>query len=119
MTKFLTIILLFLSLGLLGTGFYFKKSSTEIIEADLQSFLLDEIGQVQLQQWKKYLNEKISIDYKSEKLLEIQAIGVSYDRVSGLIDNFQLIKYAKLHKLKLQGDQDNSSFNISAVLTLP
>ena len=41
MTKFLTIILLFLSLGLLGTGFYFKKSSTEIIEADLQSFLLD------------------------------------------------------------------------------
>jgi hypothetical protein len=119
MIKLLTINLLFFSLGLLGAGFYLKKSSREINEADLQFFLLDETRQIQLEEWGKYLNEKVSIDYKSEKLVEIQAIGVSYDRVSGLVNNFQLIKYAKLHRLKLQGDQANSSFSISAVLSLP
>ena len=101
-----------------------KKKETEngFHEAVMDNTGLNKINFFNLgkeNRWEKYLNEKVSIDYKSEKLLEIQAIGVSYDRVSGLLNNFQLIKYAKLHRLKLQGDQDHSSFSISAVLSLP
>tara|TARA_B110000259_G_scaffold187189_1_gene240546 strand:+ start:1283 stop:1645 length:363 start_codon:yes stop_codon:yes gene_type:complete len=111
--------MLMLSAGIVVAGFELKSWNRSPILFDEQALLLNSDTQLISPAWKEYLNHDVRIVAVTAKVFEVSLENINHTKISSLLDRFQKIKHAKLHKLHLIADKQKQTFDLLVVLTLP
>ena len=112
-----TSVLVLLSGIIMIASFELKSWSNGVASNDVQNFI--KVNETQLDEslWGKYLGRKLELNMVTSNIFEINLKNVPAGEISSLLEKFQSVRYAQVHKLDLIASQADQMFNISAIVT--
>ena len=113
-----TSVLVLLSAVVMVTSFKLKTWNNSFASNDIQSFI--KVGETQLDQslWTEYLGRELDLNVVTSNIFEINLMNVPDGEIRILLEKFQSLRYAQVHKLDIIASQADQVFNILAVVTL-
>ena len=113
-----TSVLVLLSAVVMVTSFKLKTWNNSFASNDIQSFI--KVGETQLDQslWGKYLGSELDLNVVTPNIFEIDLMNVPAGEISILLEKFQSLRYAQVHKIDIIASQADQIIDILAVITL-
>ena len=99
-------------------SFELKTWNNSLASNDIQSFIKVDETQLDQSLWKEYLGHELDLNVVTSNIFEINIMNVPDGEISILLEKFQSLQYAQVHKLDIIANQADQMFDMLAVITL-
>ena len=113
-----TSVLVLLSAAIMIASYELKTWNNSLASSDIQSFIKVDETQLDQSLWKEYLGRELDLNVVTSNIFEINLMNVPAGEIRILLEKFQSLRYAQVHKLDIIASQADQMFNILAVVTL-
>ena len=113
-----TSVLVLLSAVIMIVSFELKTWNNSLAFNDIQSFIKVDETQLDQNLWKEYLGRELDLNVVTSNIFEINLMNVPAGEISIILEKFQSLRYAQVHKIDIIASQADQIIDILAVITL-